>query len=83
MTNQYSEQAKLRERIAQLRGENRQERAHSEHLKQLLGKALGLVKTFHDDLAERKPPRVYEIDLFVAHASEVLEAENATSRSAS
>lgn len=73
----------LRERIAQLRGELRQERNHSDHLRQLLGRALGLVKTFHDDLAERKPPRVYDIDAFVAHALEILEAEYETSGSAS
>lgn len=83
MTNQYREAAMLRERIAQLKGELRQERRHTTHLGQLLDRALGLVKTFHDDLAERKPPRVYDIDLFVAHAREVLEAELETSRSAS
>jgi hypothetical protein len=83
VTGQYREAAMLRERIAQLRGELRQERNHSTHIKQLLERALGLVKTFHDDLAERKPPRVYDIDAFVAHALEILEAEYETSGSAS
>ncbi len=81
MTNQTRTEGHLRERIAQLRGEVRIERARADHLQRLLGRAVGIIQTFHDDLAERKPPRVYEIDLFVAHAKEVLEADLATSRS--
>ncbi len=81
MTNQTRTEGHLRERVAQLRGEARAERARADHMRTLLDRAVGLVKTFHDDLAERKPPRVYEIDVFVAHAREVLEAEYATSRS--